>query len=293
MDSVYGTLSDKLRREGLCPICVMETDLGPKYTCSNEHTICYRCKPYYYSCPICQSSFDTSIPAAHGASSFPMPTDFVPHSLPPRFYSHHPTAPPICEFMEREGNRMPPHPPGHQELKTCAYRDFGCWVKLPIYLDLHESRNIGPYISDNVSSVLTWRKRCPSPAMTPNEHHGRPEELVECKYRKYGCMVNMPRRRKLLHQEQCNYRKYAHSDSDLSTNSDLSTDNEYDPQNCVACKWTQYGCRVRPKINRLKSHEMNCNYRMEECAYKSRGCTELFKPPRKFAHEKNCQFSNF
>lgn len=98
-------------------------------------------------------------------------------------------------------------------------------------------------------------------------------------------MVNMPRRRKQLHQAKCNYQKYD------TGNDDTSSEGEYDPDEQVSCGWAEYGCKVRPKRSRLETHQEKCNYRMEECAYKYNGCTVKFQPARKHAHERNCEFN--
>ncbi|CAK9825267.1 hypothetical protein ANTRET_LOCUS3314 [Anthophora retusa] len=332
MDSLYPNLHDRFKSEGLCPICMMEMELTPRYTCTNEHTICYRCKPYYYNCPTCSSPLEMEMPSTL-AKPFhpPVPTHFMPHPLPPKFHEHYPTAPSVADFFEHERYQwQPPSPSEDQELRTCRYTHLGCWVKVPIYLvDLHESRcQFRPHLEeehlptdvaqkyDNLVECKHWVVGCKvrtSPwRISIHEAHciykdrfdemnisegleqttissddcNDPEELVECKYRRYGCMVNMPRRRKQLHQEKCNYRKYHQEDDDSSSES------EYDPNEQVSCKWAEYGCRVRPKRSRLETHEEKCNYRMEECAYKHNGCTAQFQPSRKYAHERSCQFED-
>ncbi|XP_003705840.2 uncharacterized protein LOC100883671 [Megachile rotundata] len=329
MDTLYPNLHERFKSEGLCPICLLEMELAPRYTCTNGHTICYRCKPYYYGCPTCQAPLDMETPSSHPNPPYPPPpSHFLPHRLPPKFHEHHPTAP--IDFHEHERNWFPPQPNEDQELRSCSYAHLGCWVKVPIHLaDLHESRcQFRPHLEEehlptdlvhkhddlvecryrsvgcNVRTT-PWRtsiheKYCiykdRSEGLSEitegleqtsiTDQYGDPEELVECKYRKHGCMVNMPRRRKRMHQEKCNYRKYD-SQEDGS-----SSESEYDPNEQVSCKWTEYGCRVRPKRSRLETHEEKCNYRMEECAFKHNGCEALFHPSRKFAHERGCQYAD-
>ncbi|XP_043262968.1 uncharacterized protein LOC122403492 [Colletes gigas] len=330
MATLYPNLSEKFKCEGLCPICLMEMELAPRYTCDNGHTICYRCKPYYYACPTCQAPMNVVMPASHNSASYtPPPTHFLPHPLPPKFQDHYPTAP-VEDFLNHERHAYPPVPPEHQELRSCAYTDYGCWVRVPVYLiDLHESRcQFRPHLEEeslptDVAHVHDDLVECKhrvvgckvktSPwriaihenhchyktryelmnditesldivSIVTDEDDGDPEELVECKFRKYGCMVNMPRRRKQIHQEKCNYGKY-HQEGECSDES------EYDPEEQVACKWAEHGCRVRPKRCRAETHEQKCNYRMEECSYKDNGCTAMFHPSRKYAHERSCEFN--
>ncbi|XP_076748605.1 uncharacterized protein LOC143422091 [Xylocopa sonorina] len=329
MDSLYPNLHERFKSEGLCPICLMEMELAPRYTCTNHHTICYRCKPYYYDCPTCHSPLEMEMAPGHTSHLPPPASHFLPHSLPPRFQGD-PTAPSINDFHEHERHMYPPPPTEDQELKTCRYSYLGCWVKVPEYLvDLHESRcQFRPHLEEEYlptdvahkaddlvecryrvvgCKVKTspWRisiheghciykdrydemniSESMEQASISSDSYRDPEELVECKYRKYGCMVNMPRRRKPLHQAKCNYRKYDQGDDDSSS------EGEYDPDEQVPCKWAEHGCQVRPKRSRAETHAAKCNYRMEECAYKYNGCTATFQPPRKYAHERNCEFAH-
>ncbi|XP_016912992.2 uncharacterized protein LOC107998304 [Apis cerana] len=328
MDSLYPNLCERFKSEGLCPICLMEMELAPRYTCANQHTICYRCKPYYYNCPTCHSPLDMEMPPANtSSSSLPQPTHFLPHPLPSKFHDQHPV-PSRSDFLEHEKNWFSPSPLENQELKPCMYTHLGCWVKVPIYLvDLHESRcQFRPHLEeeylptdvvhaqDDLTDCIYRDKGCKvrtpgwrvtihaqhcnykdsldeitdaleQAAISCIEYEEDPEELVECRYRKYGCMVNMRRRRKPLHEAKCNYRKY-HGESD-----DSSSEGKYDPDEQISCKWAEYGCRVRPKYSRLETHEQKCNYRLEECAYKDNGCIATFQPSRKYAHERNCEFA--
>lgn len=128
MDSLYPNLRERFKSEGLCPICLMEMELAPRYTCENQHTICYRCKPYYYNCPTCHSPLDMEMPPANtSSSSLPLPTHFLPHPLPCKTHDQHPTAPSTSDFfLEREKNWFSPSPAEGQELKPCMYTHLGC-----------------------------------------------------------------------------------------------------------------------------------------------------------------------
>ncbi|XP_068988518.1 RING finger protein DG17-like [Bombus flavifrons] len=328
MSSLYPNLYERFKSEGVCPICLMEMELTPRYACSNQHTMCYRCKPYYYDCPTCQWPLHKEMPS-RTSSSLSSARDFQPHPLPRKFHQYHPSAPKLDEFQEHERNCYPSPPLQDQELSDCAYTHLGCWVKVPMNLvDLHESRcQFRPHLEEehlptdvahkhddliectyravgcNVKTS-PWRisiheNHCiykdrfneqnisdsMERATISSDDYEDPEELVECKYRRYGCMVNMPRRRKQLHQAKCNYQKYDTGDDDTSS------EGEYDPDEQVPCGWAEYGCKVRPKRSRLETHQEKCNYRMEECAYKYNGCTVKFQLARKHAHERNCEFN--
>lgn len=142
MNTLYPNLYEKFKSEGLCPICLMEMELAPRYTCDNSHAICYRCKPYYYTCPICQSPLNIETMVSHGGSSYtPPPAHFVPHLPYPLHSGEHVPSAPLEDFLEHERNTYPPVPTEYQDLKSCSYADLGCWVKIPVHLtDLHESR---------------------------------------------------------------------------------------------------------------------------------------------------------
>lgn len=333
MDALYPNLYERFKTEGLCPICLMEMELTPRYTCCNGHTVCQRCRPYYYGCPTCHSPLDIEVqPPQVAPSHLPPPTHFMPHPLPPK-YRQQPTAPPVDDFLENERRAWSvPAPSEDQELRACSYSDLGCWIKVPEYLqDLHESRcQFRPHLEEeflptdldrseddlvecpyqsvgcNVRT-LPWRisihenyciykdrrstmdeihEGMSSVTITDaNSEYGDPNELVECKYRRYGCMVNMPRRRKIVHEQKCNYSKYHQEEDYVSSSSEA----EYDPDEKSDCRWAEYGCRVKPKRSRQEAHEEKCNYRMEECSY---GCGTLFQPSRKFAHERSCDYCN-
>lgn len=337
MDVLYPNLHERFKSEGLCPICLMEMELAPRYSCDNGHTLCHRCKPYYYACPTCRSPLELIPPPQAAPYEPPPPTHFMPHPLPPQYHSQ-PSAPTMDDFLHHErGTWHPPSPSEDQELSSCSYAHLGCWVKIPEYLkDLHESRcQFRPHLEDEqLPTDLTprnedvvecfyrvvgcnvktspWRmsihqdyciykdkyeamhnitEGLGTVTITDDEpEDGDPEEFVECKYRKYGCMVNMRRRRKRIHESKCNYSKY-HREEDEESD-DPPSDNDYDPEEQVPCRWAEQGCRVNPKRHRKDAHEEKCNYRMEECAFKYNGCYAMFPPSRKYAHERTCEFAN-
>lgn len=141
MDTLYPNLYDRFKTEGLCPVCMMETELMPRYSCVNGHAMCHRCKPYYYGCPMCLAPLDVEILPPHVDASPPHP--------PPRHYAGHdehvPSAPSVNDFLEHERTTTPWEPlataSADHRLESCAYAHQGCWVKVPEHLrGLHESR---------------------------------------------------------------------------------------------------------------------------------------------------------
>ncbi|XP_078042624.1 uncharacterized protein LOC144472989 [Augochlora pura] len=346
MDTLYPNLNERFKSEGVCPICLMEMELAARYTCGNGHTICYRCKPYYYACPTCQWPLEMQ-PSPHAGSPYatPAPSHFMPHPLPPKFHEYHPTAPSL-ELLNHERALYPPAPSADQQLVSCSYANLGCWVKIPVHLiDLHESRcQFRPHLEEETvpTDVLhrdedqvqcrhrtvgcmvrtsPWRisiheAHCAykdrfeameglseslGEITITSAEYGDPEELLECKYRRHGCMVQMPRRRKRTHQEKCNYRKY-HDEED-----DSPAEDQYDPNELVSCKWARYGCMVRMPRRRQYSHQEKCNYcRPEEDGYQSEeeydpdeqvscrwadyGCRVRPKRGRVGSHEEKCNY---
>ncbi|XP_012529667.2 uncharacterized protein LOC105832894 [Monomorium pharaonis] len=305
MDTLYPKLHDRFKTEGLCPICLMEMELTPRYSCTNGHTVCYRCKPYYYSCPTCTAPLDVQILP-------PQPSPMV--QLPPcpmlrrGHDDHNPSAPPVDDFLNHERRAwQPPVPPENQPLESCSYSHLGCWVKIPEHLRvLHESRcqfrprSEEEHVSTNPSDdlvgcsyfaagcrarVVSWQRAMherdciyrfqgvndisdglASATIADNDYGGDPEELVECRFRRYGCMVNMPRRRKYTHEQKCNYKSYQTDVNDgfvgYPTNyPDYPSQPELDPDEQVECRWFEYGCRVKPKRCRKQIHEEKCNYK--------------------------------
>ena len=154
MDHLYPCLEDKFKSEGLCPICMMEMELTPKFACVNDHILCHRCKPYYYSCPKCHSPIDVEIkppemslcnrpspvcvmpqPNTHLPSNMPMPMPMpmaTPTPCAPREDFH---------IHERQSACPPSAPTENPQLYPCSYTQSGCWVKFPEHLrQAHESR---------------------------------------------------------------------------------------------------------------------------------------------------------
>jgi hypothetical protein len=123
---------------------------------------------------------------------------------------------------------------------------------------------------------------------TIDDYGGDPEELMQCKFQRYGCMVSMPRRRKYIHEQKCNYKSHLADDEFFP----YPSEPELDPEEQVECKWSEYGCRVRPKRYRKQIHEDKCNYRIMQCTYRDYGCNAIFTPARKYAHESNCDFAH-
>ncbi|XP_047353873.1 uncharacterized protein LOC124950736 [Vespa velutina] len=344
MDTLYPDLHEKFKMEGVCPICLMEMELTPRFSCANGHTICYRCKPHFYGCPTCKLSLDIKIlPEKNDDPSYapPPPTHYFPHPIQATSETFacpfYPTAPPMGneEFLNQErGNpwRMP-MPPEDPQLYPCAYSYLGCWIKLPQHLRLlHESRcQFRPHMEENElptdlrhdqndliecgHSVVGCKVRMPAWRKTIHENvcnykekflamndviesigcvtiNDDPEEMIDCRYINYGCMVRMPRRKKYTHEQKCNYRVDIDEDDDnhLDEWEQHYPNIELDPDEQVDCKWSDYGCLVRPKRYRKSIHEEKCNYRMEECIYKHYGCDAVFEPSRKYAHEHSCGY---
>ncbi|XP_071637569.1 uncharacterized protein [Temnothorax longispinosus] len=334
MDTLYPNLYDRLKTEGLCPICFMEMELTPRYSCVNGHNVCHRCKPYYYSCLTCSAPLDVEILPPQ--MSTPQPVHLMPHPMPPRSYDDHsPSAPPINDFLSHERRPwQPPMPSQNQQLELCSYSYLGCWIKIPEHLRvLHESRcqfrphseeEHGPtdFRHDNLIEcsfsaagckvrTVPWRRSIHEEhciykdrfqgvndisdglaSATITDYGGDPNELVQCKFRRYGCMVNIPRRRKYIHEQKCNYRNHQGDVENEFIPQVYPSEPELDPDEQVKCRWYEYGCRVRPKRCRKEIHEVKCNYRMEECMWKYHGCSAIFKPSLKYSHESNCDFAH-
>lgn len=146
MDTLYPNLHERFKTEGLCAICLMEMELTPRYSCVNRHTMCHRCKPYYYACPTCRMPLDVEILPPQVDT--PLPAHLMSHPMPPQPMPRHrvdysPSAPSVAEnFLEYErGSWESPSPAVEQSLRSCSYSHLGCWVKVPEHLQvLHESR---------------------------------------------------------------------------------------------------------------------------------------------------------
>jgi len=131
MDTLYPNLYERFKTEGLCPICFMEMELMPRYSCINGHTVCHRCKPYYYNCFTCAAPLDVEILSSQKNIS-----------QPSRYDDYNPSAPSMNDFLDYERKAWEPFVPSeNQRLEPCSYSYLGCWVKIPEHLRmLHESR---------------------------------------------------------------------------------------------------------------------------------------------------------
>lgn len=177
---------------------------------------------------------------------------------------------------------------GHDDLVECPYVSVGCKVRtVPWRCGIHENFCI---YKDKFQGVNDISEDLASTKINDNDY-GDPEEIVECKFRRYGCMVRMPRRRKFTHEQKCNYKNH-HDTLDEDDEVVYPYESELDPEEQVECRWHENGCRVRPKRCRKQIHEDKCNYRMEMCAFKEYGCNSMFIPARKYAHESTCKFAN-
>ncbi|XP_015596341.1 uncharacterized protein LOC107268257 [Cephus cinctus] len=344
MASLYPSLHEKFKSESVCPICLMEMSQTPKFTCSNDHVLCHRCKPYYYGCPICQLPMEVESPGIEVESPhMPPPIHFMPHHMPRASPHWQGAGGPLNEFLGQErGPWSPPSPSDTQELHACRYAYLGCWVKFPEHLrELHETRcQFRPFLeeehlptdlpsSDDLVECTyqpagcnvrmpSWRRRIheevctykerfealqgldepsnwllPDPDNVTFENGEDPEELTECKFRIYGCLVKMPLRRKLIHELKCNYSKYYSAEDfpDEAGEEEEQEETDEDPEQQVDCKWAELGCKIRPKLYRAEIHAEKCNYRLEDCAYKDNGCEERFHPPKRYVHERSCPFA--
>ncbi|XP_057318307.1 uncharacterized protein LOC130663180 [Microplitis mediator] len=331
MSSLYPSLQEKFKSEGVCPICMMEMNASSKYSCMNGHIVCHRCKPYYFSCPTCRSSLSVEAPSQEFNHEFHMPPaiHYMPHPYP----VYPPNSMPSAPFIDNERLQWgPPSPTEDQQLLPCQYSYLGCYANIPEHLrDLHESRcQFRPYLEEehlptdlnNEEGALEncrysvvgcnvrlpeWRKLVHENLCiykdrleglddiqrnfdSLNFEDGDPEEMVECQFNKYGCMVKMPRRRKLMHQQKCNYRKYQDSE-DFSDDYQHNSEPEIDPDSQVPCRWSIYGCQVQPRYYKKMSHEEKCNYRREKCRFAENGCSEMVEPFKKHLHESNCSYA--
>jgi len=175
----------------------------------------------------------------------------------------------------------------HADLVDCSYFAAGCRVRtVPWRRSIHEQYCI---YKDRVHSVNDISDDLASTSITDNDYSGDPDELMQCKFRRYGCMVNVPRRRKYIHEQKCNYRNHQEN---MDNRFDYSSQPELDPDEQIECRWSEYGCRVKPKRCRKQIHEDKCNYKMEECRWKHYGCMAIFKPMLRYSHENNCDFAH-
>lgn len=138
----YPSLYTKFKDENVCPICLMEMEFSTRFSCANEHVICYRCKPFYYSCPICHSPLSTEVPPLRTRPPHEHQPSTNPYHMPQPIPDYNPSAPP--HFHEHQTHQHPwgpSTPADNQELLPCRYSNSGCRVKVPEYLrNLHETR---------------------------------------------------------------------------------------------------------------------------------------------------------
>ncbi|KAK0181222.1 hypothetical protein PV327_003524 [Microctonus hyperodae] len=331
MANIYPSLDEKFKCEGICPICLMAMGDTPKYTCTNGHEVCHRCKPYYYACPTCQSPLNTEIlPTEVGQYHMPPSIHYMPHPYPP----YPPSSVPSAPFIDNERQCWsPPTPTEDQILYPCQYSAFGCYAKIPQHIrELHESRcQFRPNLEDeNLPTDLSidegalekckyhvvgcnvklavWRKlvhekiciykdklngldEIEQSFNSINFDDGNPEDLVDCKFRQYGCMVRMPRRRKQIHEEKCNYYKDYHEEYETEEVVYYFPESVVDPNEPVPCCWADYGCQVQPRQCRKEIHEEKCNYRRFPCRYTDNGCREVLELTKKHLHESSCSYS--
>lgn len=177
---------------------------------------------------------------------------------------------------------------GNDDLVECTYTAMGCRVRtVPWRRSIHEKFCI---YRDRFQAVNDISDSLASATIADNDYGGDPDELIRCKFERYGCMVRMPGRRKYVHEQKCNYKSHQ---GDVNDGFFVYPPQpELDPEEQVECRWSVYGCRVRPKRYRTQIHETKCNYRMEECAYKDYGCSAMFMPARKYAHESTCEYAH-
>lgn len=175
---------------------------------------------------------------------------------------------------------------GHEDLVDCTFVAAGCRVRtVPWRREIHEK-----YCIYKDKAVDDMSDNFASTRITDDNYGSDPEQLVHCRFRRYGCMVSMPRRRKYTHEQKCNYKDNQRDVDDGFF--PYPAESELDPEEQLKCRWFEYGCRVKPKRCRKAVHEDRCNYRMEECVYKDYGCSAIFAPARKYAHESTCDFAN-
>ncbi|XP_018394860.1 PREDICTED: uncharacterized protein LOC108773521 [Cyphomyrmex costatus] len=368
MDTLYPNLYERFKTEGLCPICFMEMELMPRYSCINGHTVCYRCKPYYYNCFTCAAPLDVEILSPQQDVS--QSVHLMPHPMPShRYDDYNPSAQSMNDFLDHERRpwEAPSVPSENQRFESCSYSHLGCWVKIPEHLRvLHESRcQFRPHLEQQHMPTdlhhshddlvdcsysaagcrvrtVPWRRSIheqyciyktknmfqsvndmnddfASATISDNDYGGDPEELVQCKFKQYGCMVNIPRRRKYIHEQKCHYKN--HEGDVFQNTNDMSdgfasltiADNDYsgDPEELVQCKFNRYGCTVNIPRRRKYIHEQKCNYKSHqgdldgfdypaqleldpdeqvECKWSEYGCRVRPKRSRKQIHEDKCNY---
>lgn len=321
MASLYPNLYEKCIHENICPICMMEMAGTPKYSCENNHTVCHRCKPYYYSFPTCRYPLNIEIPPPE-VPEYHMPPSIhlMPHPYPP----YPPTwvdfltlKTSICSwriftsFLSFQGRPectifgLRKTPLGStvstedQELHACQFSHLGCCVHFPEHLrPIHEVRcQFRPHLEEN---------------QQPTDLDVDEGALEDCRYHSVGCNVRLPVWRKLVHEELCIYKsKLEDVDSLQSLEHVLNLDD--DLEQLVDCRFKSHGCMVRMPRRRKHTHEEKCNYskygdelseteyvyepELQEdpdeqvpCCWSAYGCQVQPRRCRKEIHEEKCNY---
>ncbi|XP_015109165.1 uncharacterized protein LOC107036000 isoform X2 [Diachasma alloeum] len=169
-----------------------------------------------------------------------------------------------------------------EELVECRFSRYGCQVQVPRRRKrIHEEKcnhGRGHEESDEEGCIQIC------------EPVYDPDEKLPCRWAEFGCQVEMPRRRKHIHEEKCNYGKH-HEESDEEGYIQICKP-VYDPDEKLPCRWAEFGCQVEPRRSRKETHEEKCNYRREHCRFEHYGCYEMIEPARKFAHERDCRYAS-
>ncbi|XP_015521902.1 uncharacterized protein [Neodiprion pinetum] len=311
MDPVrYPDLQEMFQNAGVCPICFMEMGQMPTYQCENGHTMCHRCKPYYYACSMCNAPLNFFPAPETDPAQTPPPIHFMPHMMPRDFVSTEPSAP-YEDFLHHErGSWGPPSPEPEQHLGYCKYSNFGCWIRVPEYLrELHETRcHFRPFLEEE---------------QLPTDLHPG-DDLEPCAHAVVGCNVMMPPWRKPVHEPLCIFKESfeAFNAGESGLEPEPEAEGDEDPDELVECKLKIYGCRVRMQRRRKEIHEGKCNYNkyyneedfrerevepeeipeeepeedpdeLIECKLKIYGCRVRMPRHRKESHEAKCNYNKY
>jgi len=239
-----------------------------------------------------------------------------------------------CQFRPNLEEEQLPTDLSYEDdnLQDCRYQVVGCNVRLPEWRKrVHEEICI---YKDKLEAFDGIADGMNELSFNDDDEYcdGDPEEIVDCLFRRYGCMVRMPRRRKNIHQRKCNYREYYNAE-------DFEEEEpEEDPERKVPCRWADNGCQVMPRYCRRETHAEKCNYKpdhytsdeyvyeserdpdenvpcpwaehgcqvmpryckrdshAEKCNYKmehcSYGCDAMFQAANRYAHERSCHYAS-